>query len=227
MIQHLIANSYSLRGEKEFNTVVSAFGYLPFVALMEWGIVFIPILFHSIYGFLITAEMRANTGTYQYGRNWLYLAQRVSGVVAFAYIAYHTYSTWGVKKLFEMNASHEAGFRAISYDAMTWRFADSWYVAVYLIGILASTFHLGNGLFNFGIRWGLTVGNAAQRISASLFGLVGAGLFVVGAWTSINFYAKAQNFKGTGQSIRSVYPTLDALVQAEDAPAAPELGAKP
>ena len=75
MIQHLIANSYSLRGRTEFNTVVSVFGYLPFVAVLEWAIVFIPLLFHAIYGLFIVAEMQGpggNTNYYNYGRNWLY-----------------------------------------------------------------------------------------------------------------------------------------------------------
>jgi succinate dehydrogenase / fumarate reductase cytochrome b subunit len=91
MIQHLIANSYSLRGRTEFNTVVSVFGYLPFVAILEWAIVFIPLLFHAIYGMFIVAEMQGpggNTAHYGYTRNWLYVLQRWSGVVAFAYIAF-------------------------------------------------------------------------------------------------------------------------------------------
>ncbi len=230
MIQHLIANSYSLRGETEFNTVVQVFGYLPFVALMEWGIIFIPLLFHSIYGFMITAEMRANTGTYQYGRNWLYLMQRISGIVAFLYIVYHTWSTYGLKKMYELQGgemAHHLGYRAISYDAMTWRFAALWYVAIYVIGITMCAFHLANGLFNFGIRWGITVGNTAQKISAAIFSFVGIGLTLIGVGTAVNFHIKSQNYKAPGQSITAVYPTLDELVKHEDAPANPVPGAKP
>jgi len=230
MVQHLVANSYSLRGEKEFNTVVSAFGYLPFVAVLEWGIVLLPIIFHSVYGFMITAEMRANGLTYNYGRNWLYLLQRVSGVLAFFYIAFHTWSTWGLKKMYEMSGGemgHLQGFRVISYDAMTWRFADNWYVAIYVLGIAMSAFHFGNGLFNFGIRWGITVGAMAQKISAAIWTLAAVGLTIVGVWTAINFHQVANNFEGKGVPIRSVYPTLDDLVKREDAPAAPEIGAKP
>ena len=229
MIQHLVANSYSLRGEQEFNTVVSVFGYLPFVAVLEWAIVFIPILFHSIYGFMITAEMRANTGTYQYGRNWLYLAQRISGVVAFVYIAFHTYSTWGLKKAFELSLNHEAGFRAISYDAMMWRFSSPLYTLAYIIGITAAAFHLGNGLFNFGIRWGITVGNTAQKVSAVLWSGVGFALTVIGIWTSLNFYSLSHQAlpKFGGQTVTQKFPTLDDLVKNDVAPANPVPGAKP
>lgn len=230
MIQHLLANSYSLRGEKEFNTVVSVFGYLPFVAVLEWALIFIPLLFHSIYGFFITAEMRANVGVYQYGRNWLYWLQRVSGIVAFFYIVFHTYSTWGVKKMYELSGgdmAHEMGFRAISYDAMLWRFADPLYVAIYVVGIAMSAFHLANGLFNFGIRWGITIGNTAQKVSAALWLGLGVGLFLLGVGTAANFHIKSRNFENTGQSVRAKYASLDALVKTEDAPTSPVPGRKP
>lgn len=222
MIQHLVANSYSLRGETEFNTVVKVFGYLPFVAILEWAIVFLPILFHSIYGFFITAEMRSNTGTYQYGRNWLYLMQRISGIIAFFYIAFHTYSTWGLKQMFERSDGHDAGYASISYVAMMFRFADLWYVLIYLVGIAMSAFHLGNGLFNFGIRWGITVGSMAQKISAALWIGLALVLTLIGTLTAVNFHLKSKNFvpsyaaAGTAPTnIRSVYPTLDKLVEAE------------
>ncbi len=237
MIQHLIANSYSLRGRTEFNTVVSVFGYLPFVAILEWAIVFIPLLFHAIYGLFIVAEMQGpggNTAHYGYTRNWLYVLQRWSGVVAFVYIAFHTYSTWGIKKIFEVSASHEAGFKAISYDAMMWRFADPLYTLFYVIGITAAAFHLGNGLFNFGIRWGITIGNAAQRISAILWSGVGFALAVIGIWTSLNFFSLAQkpyvDPAGVpyGKPIRQVYSDIDDLVKRLPmAPAAPMLESKP
>ena len=237
MIQHLIANSYSLRGRVEFNTVVSVFGYLPFVAILEWAIVFIPILFHGIYGLFIVAEMQGpngNTAYYGYTRNWLYVLQRWSGVVALVYIGYHTIDTWGLKKVFELQASHEAGYRAISYDAMMWRFGSPMYTAFYVVGITAASFHLGNGLFNFGIRWGITIGNAAQRISAFLWSGVGFALAVIGIWTSLNFYSLAQrpyvDPAGVeyGKPIRSVYTDINDLVKRlPSAPAAPIPGVKP
>ena len=237
MIQHLIANSYSLRGRTEFNTVVAVFGYLPFVAILEWAIVFIPIIFHAIYGLFIVAEMQGpggNTNHYNYGRNWLYVLQRWTGVIALAYIAYHTIDTWGVKKLFELQQNHEAGFRAISYDAMMWRFGSLGYTLLYIIGISAASFHLGNGLFNFCIRWGLTIGAAAQKISAVLWSGVGFALAVIGIWTSLNFYALAQrpyvdpSGKVYDTPIRSVYKNVDDVVaKLSSAPAAPIPGVKP
>ena len=232
MIQHLVANSYSLRGEREFNTVVSVFGYLPFVAVMEWGIVFLPLLFHAIYGLFIVAEMQSPTGNlapYNYTRNWLYVLQRYSGVVAFAYIAFHTYSTWGIKKIFEVSVNHEAGFRAISYDAMMFRFSSPWYTLVYVIGITAAAFHLANGLFNFGIRWGITIGATAQKVSAVIWSGVGIGLTVIGVWTALNFFALSRQplEKFGNQTVTERFKDLKDLVENDTAPANPIPTAKP
>ena len=218
LIQHLLANSYSLRGPKEFNTVIAVFGHLPFVAVLEIGLLGVPILFHSIYGFFITAEMRANVGVYQYGRNWLYWLQRWSGVIAFLYMTFHVYSTSITRRIVEhQQGSYDAGFWSIGYDAMAWRFADPIYLAIYIVGISMAVFHLANGLFNFCIRWGITIGAQAQRASAVLWSGLGAALLIVGLWTSVNFYVK-------GQAVRAAHPTLESVVQAELAKiqAAPE-----
>jgi hypothetical protein len=56
---------------------------------------------------------------------------------------------------------------------------------------------------------------------------LGVGLFVVGAWTAINFHVKSLDYKGTGQSIRSVYPQFDTLVKTEPAPANPKPAPSP
>ena len=215
-----------------FNTVVAVFGYLPFVALMEWGIVFIPLIFHSLYGFVIAAEMQGpggNLSHYAYGRNWLYWLQRWSGVIAFAYIAYHVYDTWGLKHLFAFQSSDEAGFRAISYDAMMWRFASVGYLLIYVVGILATVFHFANGLFNFGIRWGITIGKEAQRISAGVWSLVGIVLTLIGVGTAVNFHLKSvqPQDKFQGQTVRQKFPNLDDLVKGDTAPADPTPASKP
>jgi succinate dehydrogenase / fumarate reductase, cytochrome b subunit len=211
LIFHLVINSYALRGEVEFNTAARAISYLPFIWALEWALIFIPIIFHSVYGFMITAEMRANTGTYQYGRNWLYLWQRISGVVALVYIIYHVIDTWGAKKLWESRGGDELGHQAISYAAMAWRFADWWYLAIYVIGISMAAFHLGNGLFNFAIRWGIAIGKEAQKVTAVLGWAVFIGLTGIGIWTAAKYALVAQNYEGL--PIRAKYPTMELLIK--------------
>ncbi len=233
MLFHLVANSYSLRGEVEFNTVVKVIGYFPFVQVIEIAGIFLPIIFHAVYGMFIVAEGQGpggNLATYGYGRNWLYYLQRWSGVAALAYIGYHVWSTTGHRWYYEAGGHQEEGFRVIAYEAMAWRFAGMGYLLFYLAGILAAVFHFANGMFNFGIRWGITVGAQAQKISAILWAAVGAGLIVISYATAINFHLKGTNFpdKQLGLiNLRVKYPNLEDLVKETDAPASPVPGAKP
>lgn len=205
LIFHLTINSYSLglsgNGEVAFNTAVKAIGYAPFVVLLELGAIMLPILFHAIYGLMIVAEMPGpggNTSHYGYGRNKLYVLQRWTGVLAIVYICYHVYDTTVLKYVWEFTAGEagkELGFQSISYRAMAWRFADPLYLTFYLVGIASACLHLGNGILNFCIRWGLTVGKEAQKIAAIAGWGLGIVLTLLGATVAINFGVKGQGDK--------------------------------
>ena len=187
LMQHLIANSYALRGPAAFETVVKVFGYLPFVAVLEIVIIYIPILYHGIYGIFIAAHGSANMGSYGYGRNWMYFLQRVSGVIAFFYIGFHVWNT-SLQRYFLIWRGEPDPGKAIGWESMAGQFADPWFFAFYLIGITATVFHFSNGVWNFCIRWGITISQRSQRISAS----VCAGIFLVftlmGLATSFKFH---------------------------------------
>ena len=165
LVQHLIANSYALRGAAAYNTVVKVFGYLPFVAVLEVVIIYLPILYHSIYGFYITAYAQPNLGRYGYGRNWMYFMQRVSGVIAFFYIGFHVWNTSLAKYIQQWHGNPHPE-EAISYAAMAGHLANPWHFAIYAVGITATVFHFTNGLWNFCIRWGLTISARSQRLNS-------------------------------------------------------------
>jgi succinate dehydrogenase / fumarate reductase, cytochrome b subunit len=216
MIFHLTMNSYALRGEVEFNTVVKAIGYTPFVAIVEWVAIFIPILFHAGYGFVIAMEAQGPNGNlqhYKYGRNALYYLQRVSGIVAIVFLVGHMWTTWWVKKAYEIAGNHDLGFQSISYAAMTWRFENVGYFLFYVLGVGASAFHLGNGIFSFSIRWGLAIGKEAQKVAALLGAAVFFAMAGLGCWTALNFHLASKNYMGGGKSTREIAPDLDGFVK--------------
>ena len=237
MIFHLVANSYSLRGETEFNTVVKVIGYTPFVLFVEIAVIFLPIIFHAVYGLFITAEMQGpggNIAHYAYGRNWLYWLQRVTGIIALLYILYHVWSTTGHRWGYEFGGGregHEQGYRVVSYMAMAYRFAGFGYLLCYIVGIAAAAFHLGNGIFNFCIRWGIAIGKEAQKVVAAIGWLIGLGLALLGSATAVNFHVVGTHYPiAPGQTInlRDRYQSLEELVKSiPQAPAAPLPGAKP
>ena len=223
MIQHLVANSYALgpEGEARFNVVIKVFGNLPFVGLLEIGILAIPILFHAIYGVIITASAQGPSGNvahYGYTRNYLYLLQRWSGVVAFVYIFWHSIDMSIQKRMIEATVGHSIGHESISYAAMAYRFAPLWYVALYIVCIGAASFHLGNGIFNFAIRWGIAIGKEAQKIAAILGWMIGIGLAVMGWAIAINFHIAGRDYHHKGAIEKQYGSVLDVAkaMEAED-----------
>jgi succinate dehydrogenase / fumarate reductase cytochrome b subunit len=142
---------------KYFNAVVYFFNAIlpkPVLWAMELFFIILPLLFHSLYGFVITYHGKANIFKYRFRENLGYTLQRVSGVVIFLFLLFHVYST---------TVSHKLYGKDISYAGMQAHFQNPWVVALYVIGITASSYHLFNGVWNFAIRWGLAISDRAQR----------------------------------------------------------------
>jgi succinate dehydrogenase / fumarate reductase cytochrome b subunit len=178
LVQHLTLNSFALASPAHFNAVIDFFNenmpwHLLFV--LEWGFIFIPLLFHALYGLVITAHGQVNVGRYGYWRNWMYLWQRITGVILVVYIAAHV---WGT------TISHRLFGTSIHYEGMVEYFRSPLVVAFYLLGITSATFHLSNGIWNFCIRWGITVSEKAQQACARVCAVIFILLTALG-WTAL------------------------------------------
>jgi succinate dehydrogenase / fumarate reductase cytochrome b subunit len=132
----------------------------PVFYAIEVGLLGVPILFHALYGFWIWHTGESNTGAYPYRRNWLYAAQRWSGLLAFAYMALHVW---------QLRVFPDGQLLLLRGDADLTTFAQvaravtpAGWTAVYLVGGFAAAFHLGNGLFGVAYSWGLAVSRRAQ-----------------------------------------------------------------
>lgn len=162
---HLYENYVATRGADAYNKMTRTLQELPFAVAAEILIIAVPLFFHGIYGLFITSTARPNVISNPYLRNWMYLIQRVTGVVVFAFILFHYWTT----RLVQLT-DHESLdlFRQVQAAV-----ANPWIYAFYIAGILSATWHLANGIWSFCIVWGLTVGPRAQRrmvyISAFVF----------------------------------------------------------
>ncbi len=171
---HLYENYTATRGAEAYNKMTRTLQELPFAVPMEIAIIIVPLLFHGIYGLFITSTAKPNVISNAYVRNWMYFVQRVTGVIVFAFILFHLWTT----RLVQLQ-DHESLdlFRQVQAAV-----ANPWIYAFYLAGILSATFHLANGVWSFSIVWGLTIGPKAQRrmlyVSAAVF-LV---LSYIGVW---------------------------------------------
>lgn len=172
LLQHLTLNSFSLAGPQRFNDVIHFFETVPKHVLLaaEVLLLWIPILFHAVYGMFIVGRAKSNSlgGQYTFAENRMYSFQRWTGVVLFFFIFYHVASTTGIK--YAQNSPE-----AIEYAAMSASFTANGYalLIVYAVGVLSASYHLAYGIWNFCIRWGITVSDQAQqtirRAAAAIF----------------------------------------------------------
>ena len=69
---------------------------LPLLPLVEWTFIYLPILYHTFYGFWIIATGQPNVDRYRYGKNWFYLMQRISAIVLVFFMIFHILGMKGV-----------------------------------------------------------------------------------------------------------------------------------
>ncbi|MDA8234718.1 MAG: succinate dehydrogenase cytochrome b558 subunit [Clostridia bacterium] len=156
LLEHLFVNSFAGKGPEVFNQKIKFFQELPFLVFIEILFIFAPILFHGIYGLWIVVTGQSNILQYGYYRNWFYVIQRASGVIALFFVFWHVYITRLSSALYGT---------PISFEFMAQQLADPITMAMYVIGLVAATFHFANGLWAFLVSWGITIGPRSQKVS--------------------------------------------------------------
>jgi len=152
---HLFENYQATRGADAYNEMTHKLQTLPFAVAAEILIIAVPLLFHGIYGLFVTGTASPNPISNRYFRNFMYTLQRVTGVIVFAFILFHYWTT----RLVQLT-DHESLNLFSQVQAAV---ENPWIYAFYIAGILSATFHLANGIWSFSIVWGITVGPQAQR----------------------------------------------------------------
>jgi succinate dehydrogenase / fumarate reductase cytochrome b subunit len=192
LVLHLWTNAKALSGERAFDAAVRDIARLPYLGAIEVAAIALPLSFHALYGIVLVLEGRPNVGRYAYSRNWMYTMQRVSGIVAFAFICWHL-SEFRIPKLFG-KTSVDAFYPTLSAHLSSTTLGVPFVALVYLVGVFACVVHFANGLWGFCVSWGITVSRRSQRIAASVFAVVGAVLFILGADTVVYFATGARFF---------------------------------
>lgn len=198
IVIHLLVNATLIEGQKPrdiFWLQVEKIHSLPFLLAVEWALIYLPILFHTIYGIWITFAGVPNVQNYPYAKNWFYTLQRVSAMIIVGFLVFHVLGMkgwFGQSLAFRPNA--EGAFRS-TVEHINLHWVITW--VVYPLGVLASTFHLANGFWTAGISWGLTVSKAGQRrwgwVCAALFAFTfGCGM---AAWIAAVVYRSEVGIK--------------------------------
>ena len=93
LIVHLVTNFHSTMGKEAFLGRVEFLEGLPLLVVIEIVFIYIPILYHGIYGVYIALQARNNPREWGTFRNWMFILQRVTGIIALVFIAIHVWQT--------------------------------------------------------------------------------------------------------------------------------------
>ena len=80
-----MVNHQATQGAEAFNRASGFMESLPFLIVMEFILIYIPLLYHGLFGLHIAFTAKENIGHYSLFRNWMFFFQRVSGILAFFY----------------------------------------------------------------------------------------------------------------------------------------------
>ncbi len=156
------------------------------ILVLEWSVIFLPILFHGIVGMLIVCRGKRNLALYPYPGNFRYTLQRATGVIAMAFILWHVFQMhgwfrwqWWVNSVARpLGGAQFQPTAAITAPEVIQ--SSSIIVVLYAFGTLACVYHLANGLWTMGITWGIWTSPRAQRMANIPCIAVGVLLALVG-----------------------------------------------
>jgi succinate dehydrogenase / fumarate reductase cytochrome b subunit len=186
LLEHFYTNSKALAGPGGFNSAVADLQAIPYILLVEIGGIFIPLIYHAVYGMVITIEARPNNLHYPYSRNWFYTIQRVTGVVLFFFITFHVLNfRFGL--IPGLNTVSVAQHPDQAFSVVAGEFHILPIFIVYVIGIASTVWHLANGVWLFLVDWGITIGERAQKISGYACLGIGVVLLAVGINAAVAF----------------------------------------
>jgi succinate dehydrogenase / fumarate reductase, cytochrome b subunit len=172
---HIYTNSTVMSGEKVFEDHVTDIHHLPYLLFIEIFGIFLPLLFHSIYGVVISAEARPNNFLYGYGRNWFYTFQRITGIFLFFFLFFHILNLrFGL--IPGLNLTPVAGNADKAFNIVASEFQIPWVLAFYILGVLATAWHLAYGFWLFAVDWGIVIGEKAQKYA--LYACLGLAVFL-------------------------------------------------
>jgi succinate dehydrogenase/fumarate reductase cytochrome b subunit (b558 family) len=225
LVVHLWTNSRAIQGRTCFGHAVEEINRMPFLPVIEIAGIFLPLAFHAFYGVMLAFQSKQNVGRYGYARNWMFLLQRVSGLITLVFILFHL-KDFRLAKL--MGTMQHSEFFGVLETMLSDRWGGHAKALFYELGVLASVFHFANGLRTFLFSWGVTISAKSQRLTA--WGVAGLGfvLWFLGTNTVLFFATGGRSFvpsslvRGEGNRDlceESLAPAAPAVVPAH--PVAP------
>lgn len=186
LLEHFYTNSKALSGAADFNNAVKGLQSIPYIIFVEICGIFIPLVYHAVYGLVITVEARPNNLNYPYARNWFYLIQRITGLILFLFITFHVLNfRFGLMP--GLNSVSVAHSPDKAFEIVAREFSMVPIFLIYIVGITATVWHFANGIWLFMVDWGITIGERAQRLTGYACIAFGVALLLVGINAAVAF----------------------------------------
>ena len=201
LVEHIVSNFETWNGPLAYAQQVKFLNALPLVRILEWGLIFIPLAFHALYGVFIAFRGRANVNVYPWASNWMYITQRVTGLIAL-----RVHHPARLASAFR-SASSSPSIPAPPSTRSRSSSHNPWMLAIYVIAMVATCWHFAYGIWLFAVKWGITPGDRARKRFGYVCAAIGSALCVMGL---ISIYAVVWK-----------YPNAPADVMPAQPPASP------
>ncbi|MCE9559301.1 MAG: succinate dehydrogenase [Armatimonadetes bacterium] len=170
VVQHLTLNTFAFAGAEKYDAVILFFEGVPpqILWFLKIFVIFLPLVFHAIYGMFIVSRSEGNysQAAYKFRENRYYTLQRLSGMFLFFFLIFH-YITMPIQNVLHgpENTVMYKNWAAylLSFGGLP--------LLMYVLGITSAAYHLAYGIWNFCIRWGITISEQSQmRMGRFSFG---------------------------------------------------------
>src|SRR5438477_10366789 len=197
LLEHFISNAFATNGPWAYAAQVKFLTGLPFVPVLEIVGIYIPLLYHALYGFYIWFRGESNVSDYPWAGNFMYTAQRWTGAIAFFYMVWHS---WHLR----FSGVHILTYPGAAFGKVQNEFQHPWAIAFYALGILCASWHFAYGLWLFAAKWGITTGDGARRRFGYVCFAIGLLFVVVGAATMYSFLRAPMQPINIGSGVESL-----------------------
>jgi succinate dehydrogenase / fumarate reductase cytochrome b subunit len=208
LVEHIVSNFETWNGPLAYAQQVKFLNSLPLVRVLEWTFIFIPLLYHALYGVYIAVRGRNNVNVYPWAGNWGYFTQRVTGFIALFYIGYHVWTQ-------RFAGVHLPDHPGAAFAKVQHELANPWILAFYVIAMIATCWHFAYGVWLFAAKWGITPGNSARKKFGWVCAAGGAALCLMGL---IAIYAVVWKYPNAPEDVMPEQPAGVVMPAPQSAP---------
>ncbi|RAL26767.1 succinate dehydrogenase cytochrome b558 subunit [Thermoflavimicrobium daqui] len=162
LLEHFYTNYKANESAQSFIDGVEWLWGIPFLLVLEIFFIFLPLMYHGIYGLYIAFQAKPNTNQFGTFRNYMFVLQRITGVITLIFVVWHV---WDTRIRVVGLSEHSLDVAKNMAIEQALRLQSPVFLTIFIIGIIAAVFHFCNGMWSFLVSWGITVGPRAQKVS--------------------------------------------------------------